>query len=153
MAKRRLAALHRTLFRGVSKLGWLPPLLLRLTLGVVFLQSGWGKLHHLEQVAGYFSSLGIPAPHAQAVFVSSLELFGGACLLAGLGTRFLAFPLGVTMVVALATAKASEIATWSDALTQIEFLYLVMLGVLILHGAGAVSADGLIVRWLEADPA
>lgn len=147
----RLASLHPILLRAVSKLSWLPGLLLRVTVGVVFLQSGWGKLHHLDQVTQFFTSLGIPAPHAQAVFVSCVELLGGACVLVGLGTRFLAFPLGVTMVVALVTAKASELTEPSDLLRQIEFLYLVVLAVLMLQGAGAVSLDRLFLRWLERD--
>src|SRR5690348_652121 len=96
--RERLARLYRALYRGISHLQWLPGVLIRVTLGVVFLQSGWGKLHHLDQVTDFFTQLGIPAPHAQAVFVSGLELVGGALVLLELGTRFIAFPLAITMV-------------------------------------------------------
>src|ERR1051325_9033505 len=51
-----------------AKLDWLPGLLSRLTIGGVFIQSGWGKLHHLDKVVQFFTSLGIPAPQIQAPF-------------------------------------------------------------------------------------
>lgn len=149
-ARQRLAVLYRVLFRAIGRLGWLPGLLVRVTLAVVFVQSGWGKVHHLHEVTGYFASLGIPAPHAQAVFVSSLELLGGSLLLLGLATRFVSVPLAITMIVALVTAKASEIETASDVLRQIEFLYLAMFGVLILQGAGPLSLDHWLARRLLA---
>src|SRR5262245_44452324 len=59
------------------RLSWLPPAVARLTLGVVFALSGWGKLHGLDQVTQYFTELGIPAPAFQAAFVSGVELVGG----------------------------------------------------------------------------
>lgn len=145
----RLARLHQSLFAFISRFQWLPGVLLRVTLGVVFLQSGWGKVHHLDRVTGFFTQLGIPAPHAQAVFVSGLELLGGTLLLLGLGTRFIAFPLAVTMVVALETAKKDEIQDWTDLFAQVEMLYLILFGVLIVQGAGAFSLDALLVRWLR----
>ncbi len=51
------------------------PLLLALRLywGFLFAQTGWGKLQNLERVTGYFTSLGIPFPHANAIFVAGLE--------------------------------------------------------------------------------
>ena len=40
------------------------PLLLavRLYWGWQFAQSGWGKLHHLSNLTGFFTSLNLPAP-------------------------------------------------------------------------------------------
>ena len=43
-------------------LAWLSPAVARLTVGLVFFQSGWGKLNSLEQVTSYFTELGLPAP-------------------------------------------------------------------------------------------
>lgn len=51
----------------------LNPLLLlfvRLVWGWGFFPAGWGKLGNLEQVTGFFTDLGIPAPGVQAVFVA-----------------------------------------------------------------------------------
>ena len=61
----------------LTKTDWLPPLLVRLSVGVVFAQSGWGKLHDLQRVIDYFTSLGIPYANLQAPFVAGLEFTGG----------------------------------------------------------------------------
>ena len=45
---------------------WLSPTVARLTVGLVFFQSGWGKLHDLAKVTDYFTELGLPAPAFQA---------------------------------------------------------------------------------------
>ena len=51
------------------------PMLLavRLYWGFQFAQTGWGKLHHLEKIAGFFASLNISFPGVNAHFVSGLE--------------------------------------------------------------------------------
>src|SRR5262249_34418884 len=40
--------------RIATSLQWFSPLLARLTVGLVFFQSGWGKLHNLAKVIDYF---------------------------------------------------------------------------------------------------
>jgi putative oxidoreductase len=122
------------------------PLLARLTVGVAFAESGWGKVHNLEAVAGYFAELGIPAPAFQATFVSYVELICGSLVVLGLGTRLAALPLIGTMVVALITAKATDIAGFSDLIGTIEFCYAVLCTWLALAGAGAASIDHVIAR-------
>ena len=130
------------LLRVANRLStWVPGLLARLTLGVIFAQSGWGKLHNLADVTQFFAELGIPAPGANAVLVSLVEFVGGGLLLLGLGTRLAALPLVVTMAVAIFTAKRGEIAGFGDLLGLSEWAYLVMLLGLVLAGGGAVSLD------------
>jgi putative oxidoreductase len=63
--------------RAACHLAWLAPLFARITVGWVFLRSGWGKLHSLPQVIENFIGWGIPAPHLLAPFVSAVEFFGG----------------------------------------------------------------------------
>src|SRR5258708_3232048 len=74
-------------------LDWLPPTVARLTVGLIFFQSGWGKLHDLAKVTDYFTELGLPAPAFQATLASTTEFVCGSLLLAGLATRFAAVPL------------------------------------------------------------
>ena len=46
----KLALKVRTLvLRIAGKLAWLPPTLTRITIGWLFLQTGWGKVHNLGQ--------------------------------------------------------------------------------------------------------
>jgi putative oxidoreductase len=131
------------------RLAWLPPAAARLTLGCVFLESGWGKLHNLEKVVTYFTSLGIPAPGVQAPLVAWIEFVCGALLLAGLATRVAAIPLIAVMGVALRTALADRIESWSDLLGLAEFCYIVLLVGLVVYGAGALSMDALVSRHLQ----
>lgn len=123
---------------------YLAPLLARITVGVVFVSSGWGKVHNLDKVTEFFTELGIPAPAFQAVFVSYVELVCGAALLLGLLTRLVAVPLMCTMIVAIITAKAEEIAGFADLLGTVEFAYVAMLLGIALTGPGKVSLDALL---------
>jgi putative oxidoreductase len=142
----KIIALHDHAFALVAKAKPWVILLSRISLGVVFLQSGWGKLHNLEKVTEYFTSLGVPAPQIQAPFVASVELVCGALVLLGLLTRLAAIPLIVTMLVAIATAKKAELESVSDLFGLIEYLYIVLFLYLIVEGAGAISLDALVRR-------
>ena len=68
-------------------------LLVRLYWGWQFAQTGWGKLHNLAKVTGYFASLGIPFPGLNAPFVAALEFAGGLLLILGLASRPLHLPV------------------------------------------------------------
>lgn len=129
-----------------SRLRWLPPALARLTLGWVFLLSGWGKLHHLDDVIEFFGSLGIPAPQIQAPFAAGVEFVCGALLLAGLFTRLAAVPLVVVMIVAIATARREELTSLGVLFGFVEYLYIVLLLYVAVEGPGPLSLDALLRR-------
>jgi putative oxidoreductase len=128
------------------RLAWLPPALARLALGVVFVQTGWGKLHSLAQVTEFFRSLGIPAASVQAPFVASVEFVGGLLLIVGLGTRVAALPLAGTMIVAILTAQLPHVHGLGDLLGLVETSYLIVFVWLAVAGPGALSLDHLLVR-------
>jgi putative oxidoreductase len=127
-------------------LAFLAPALLRLTVGVVFVITGWGKLHGLGDLTAFFVSLGIPLPGLNAVVVASTELGGGLLILLGLGTRLAALPLAFTMVIAILTARRSEVDSFDTLLGFQEWHYLIMFLVLALIGPGALSLDALLAR-------
>jgi putative oxidoreductase len=135
-----------TLVAWREKTNWIPPLLARLTLGVIFAESGWGKLHNLPKVIAFFTELGIPAPSLQAPFVAGVEFVGGLLLFVGLFTRLAAIPLSATMLVAIATAKMGDVHSIDDFVGLTEWAYLVLLIWLAWEGAGKVSLDALISR-------
>lgn len=99
----------------------------RMTIGYVFIESGFGKLKNLSQVTSYFQSLEIPYASIQAPMVAGLEFICGLFILVGFYTRISTLPLIGIMVVALMTAKAEDITNFSALLGQIEFLYIVVL--------------------------
>ena len=88
----RALLIRDQLLGRTRKSEWLPLLLVRASLAAVFIPSGWGKLHDLGKVTGFFTELGIPAPHFNAVLVALLELGCGALLLVGLASRLAAVP-------------------------------------------------------------
>jgi putative oxidoreductase len=141
-----LVTLRNLVAAIVSRLQWLPPLLARLVLGVVFIQSGWGKLHDLAGTTENFASWHIPLPHFNAVLASATEFGGGCLILVGLLTRFAAVPLTVVMAVAIASAKWAHITDWTDFFGFDEVAYAVMFIWLAARGAGAASLDRLIGR-------
>jgi putative oxidoreductase len=130
----------------VRRAEFIAPLLARIAVGAAFAESGWGKVHNLEAVAAYFAELGIVAPQLQATFVSIVELVCGSLLLLGLCARLAAVPLIVTMGVALLTARASDIAGFSDLIGTIELCYAVLLVWVALAGPGVLSLDHAIAR-------
>ena len=134
-------------------LTWLGPLFARITVGWVFLLSGWGKLHNLPQITENFISWGIPFPHLFTPLTSGIEFFGGLFLLLGLLTRISAGALGVVMIVAIKSAKWAEVDSLETLLGFDEFEYLALFLWLAIAGAGALSLDEPISRWLIMRPA
>src|SRR5215470_2571705 len=80
-------------------------ILLRLMAGSVFLWEGILKFVYANQGVGRFSKLGFPFPDITASFVGGLEIVGGLLILLGLGTRFVAIPFLIEMVVAMLSTK------------------------------------------------
>lgn len=144
-----LARVRQLIHSVADRLKWLPPTVARLTLGWIFLQSGWGKLHNLPKVVEFFTSLGIPAPQIQAPFAAFMELACGALLLAGLMTRLASLPLIIIMFVAIVTAKKGDIHELSDLFAMQEYLNVALLLWLGAYGAGPISLDRLFAKRLD----
>ena len=123
--------------------GW-APLFARIVVGWVFLWSGWGKLHNLPAIVENFAGWHIPAPHVLAPFVSGVEFFGGLFLLLGLLTRISAGALGVTMIVAIVSAKWADVDSLETLLGFDETEYLALFLWLAISGAGRFSIDRLL---------
>ena len=137
--------------RLAQHLTWLAPLFARVTVGWVFMWSGWGKLQALPQVTENFVGWGIPLPHLLAPFVSGVEFFGGVFLLLGLLTRVSAGALGITMIVAIRSAKWGDVDSLETLLGFDEFEYLALFLWLAIAGAGMVSLDHWVERWFAND--
>src|SRR5579862_4581047 len=123
-------------------------LAVRLYWGWQFTQAGWGKLHDIGKVIGFFTELGIPAPVLNAYFVSALEFAGGLLLVVGLGSRLIAVLLAVDMIVAYITADREalfSIISNPDKFTAAApytFLFASLL--VLIFGPGRFSLDTLL---------
>jgi putative oxidoreductase len=136
-----------------DRISFMGPTLARITVGVVFMGTGWGKLHALASVTDFFTSLHIPAPWFQARLVAGTEFFGGLLVLLGLATRLVSIPLAITMIVAIATAKRDDLSGLQALLGFEEWSYLVLFAWLALAGAGPLSLDALVKRVRGRQPA
>jgi len=111
----RLRQLYGQFFDLVSYLRSPFLLLVRLYWGWQLIQSGWGKLHHLDKVTEFFGSLNLPMPAQTALAISSLEFFGGIFLAIGLLSRLTALVLTINMVMAYITAdREALLSIFSD---------------------------------------
>src|SRR3974377_1951906 len=123
-------------------------LAVRLYWGWQLLESGWGKLHNLVGVTEFFTSLGLPAPHFTAIAISNLELFGGALLALGLGSRLIGLVLTGNMVVAYSTAdREALLSIFSDPgkfYNADPFTFLLASLLVLVFGSGFFSVDRIL---------
>jgi putative oxidoreductase len=139
--------------RSLTQCEWIGILIARLSVGGLFALSGSGKLFvpsSREEMVRTLRAARVPAPAANAVFVSSVEFVFGSLLAIGFLTPLSCVMLSGVMVGALATTvlpavKASSFAEWLASVLYLpEVLYLVILIWLFLSGPGWFSVDGLI---------
>jgi len=123
-------------------------LLLRIYLGLWpagIAINGWGKLHNLARVTQFFESLGLPAPGATAVFVSTFEFVGGILLALGLLSRVAALGLAIDMLTAYITAdRDSLFAIFSNPskfYNADPAIYLFFALIVLIFGPGKISLD------------
>jgi len=122
-------------------------LFVRLYWGIQLMQSGWGKLHHLDKVTDYFTSLNLPMPGQMAVFISCVELFGGIFLALGLLARVTSLVLTVNLVMAYVIGdREALLSIFSDPdkfTAAAPYVFLVASLIVLLFGPGIFSVDAL----------
>lgn len=154
----RLTRLYRLLSQNLDRLQPVLLLALRLYWGYQFFLTGRGKLLNIERTAGFFESIEIPFPLANAYAAGITECLGGLLLLVGLGSRIAAIPLTFTMLIAYATAHRTELMSLfsnPDAfVTAPPFLFLFASLIVLVFGPGRLSLDQLVVpRLLDRNSA
>lgn len=118
-------------------------LILRIVIGVFMLTHGWGKMQNLfsGEPIQFADPIGLGADVSLALAVFS-EVLCSILIILGLATRFAAFPLLFTMLVAAFVVHAN------DGFGKQEFalLYAVIYSTILLIGAGKYSLDYLITK-------
>jgi putative oxidoreductase len=126
-------------------------LAIRLYWGWQFLESGIDHLRNMSDFVLFMSSHGVPAPWLNAHFVAALEACGGVLLILGLGSRLVAIPLAVNMMVAYLTADRDNLgAIFSghaeDFYRALPFTFLLASLIVLIFGPGWFSLD-TIIKW------
>src|ERR1700761_8561336 len=107
--------IYQRLATGLSSLQSPILLVVRLYWGFQFAQTGWGKLQHIDRIAGFFASLNLPFPAFTAHAIGGLELVGGILMMLGFFSRPIALLLACNMCVAYWTADREALqAVFSD---------------------------------------
>jgi uncharacterized membrane protein YphA (DoxX/SURF4 family) len=133
---------------------------MRFALGSFFVLSGFHKLTNKERHKTFvetLAALGIPRIGIFQWFVPGVEFLGGLGVAFGFLTPLAALGLLVICAVALLTSSPAVIASYKpidradrvdDWLYQPELIYALMLLYFIAAGAGPVSIDQLLRRWI-----
>ena len=118
-------------------------LALRLVAGPAFILHGWPKFQHA------FSWMGTALPSWLQALAAFAEFAGGMAILAGLLTQLAASGIACVMLVAMFmvhipkgdpfVGSQAHPESW-----EIAAVYLAIMVVLMLRGAGAVSLDALV---------
>ena len=149
-----LLVLYRRIASAFSSLQSVMLLAVRLYWGFQFAQTGWGKLHNLARITGFFTSLNIPFPGFTAPLVSTLEFVGGILLIWGLFSRPISLLLAGNMFVAYWTADHEALsAVLSDpgkfyVADPYTFLFASLM--ILIFGAGFFAFDTLVAKRLKA---
>ena len=120
-------------------------LVLRVSLGTIFLAHGLQKISGFEGIVKFFASIGLPAVLAYAV--TTIETVGGAFLILGLFTRTAATGIIMVMLGAIFTVKLGK-----GFLNGYEFdvSLLAMAVSLVLSGSNTLSLGNLFRSLLGA---
>jgi putative oxidoreductase len=136
--------------QAASKLQSVFLLFVRVYWGVQLAQNGWGKLHNLERVTEFFSSLGLPAPGLTATFVASVECVGGILLAVGLFSRFIGLVISVDMLMAYIMADREALfSIFKDpgkfyVADPYTFLFAAL--TVLIFGPGLIALDTWLLR-------
>lgn len=127
----------------------LPLLAMRLILAWNFVDPALRKYNHFGDIVEWFGEMGLPAPGLMAFLATTTEILVFILLPLGLGTRFIAVPGMVTMLVAIFAVH------WEDGYSgfEVPFLYFGMFFTLFIYGAGRLSLDYLLGKKLYGKPA
>lgn len=133
--------------RALSTDSSLSSLVLRLTVGVVFIAHGAQKLfgsfggHGLEGTGQWMASIGLEPGYLMALAAGSAEFFGGIALLIGLLTRPAAVLLAVTMLVAIVTVHLGNGLFMSNNGYEFGLALMAIAIALLINGGGRLSLD------------
>lgn len=120
-------------------------LLLRITLGVLLLLHGIGKLSGgVDQIAGEIAKVGLPGALAYLAYVG--EVIAPVLLIVGAWTRVAALVVAVNMLVAVALVHLGDLGTLSPGggwALELQAFYLAVALAIALLGAGRYSAGGI----------
>ena len=128
----------------------IPVRLWQMVAGVIFIAHGYQKFFvmGIEGTTGFFTQVGAPLPGISAIVVATVELVGGALLLLGIFTRFIAIPLAIDIATAIVLFHSKH---GFFVPMGVEFVTLLLASAIAIAiaGPGAFSVDEMTRRKRE----
>jgi putative oxidoreductase len=125
-------------------------LILRVALGIAFLVHGWSKLSGgVDNVGGFFGSIGIPAAALVAWIVTVVELVGGVLLIIGFLTQIAGILLLIEMLGVIVFAYLGQGSPFIDRGSvswEKEAVFAAAALCLALAGPGAWAVDDMMAE-------
>lgn len=120
-------------------------LILRVVLGISFFIHGLSKFQGgIENIVGWFDSIGLPGVLAYAVAV--IELVGGVALVLGLGSRVVSILLSLVMIGAMVKVKFAVgfLGNGQMAGYELDLAFLAMAIVIAINDSKLLALDQVI---------
>lgn len=111
---------------------------LRIVVGVILINHGWGKLFgDTSQALAFFESTVLPAPALMLWVAGVIEVFGGALLILGLFTRVVSFIVSLQFLVIVLFVKLQ----YGLMAMELDLMILAATFALTSAGHGAMGMD------------
>ncbi len=126
-------------------------LVLRVVLGITFFIHGLVKFQGgIENIVGWFASIGLPGALAYAV--ASIELVGGILLIIGLGSRVVSAILAVLMIGATLKVKLAVgfLGNGQMAGYELDLAFLAMAVFIAINGSKMFAIDQVVFKQKES---
>ncbi|MBN8836956.1 MAG: DoxX family protein [Sphingobacteriia bacterium] len=146
----QILTLYKRYVKITDNLKSISLLLIRLVLAYGFYQPAVMKVKDIHAIGDWFKELGMPFPYINAYAATFTELAGFVLIGLGFGTRIIALPMMVVMLVAIKTVHWANGFEASNNGFEIPLYYLLMLFLLICSGAGKISIDFVIFQYQKA---
>lgn len=139
---RSLGKLINAIGENTQTLSWT---IMRVLGSAMFMTHGWPKIFgdRAQPLMGGMDFFGIDVGINMLWVAGVIELFGGALLVLGLFTRYVAALAAILMVMAYLTAHPAWFPTLNNG--ELAAMYFVMYFVLFSFGPGKLSIDSLLM--------
>ncbi len=139
-----MRTLYNKFVEGTEKLRDFPLLMFRLILAFGFWDPAMMKLKILRGIAQWYVSMNYPLPGVNAFISMVIEVLGIVLLTLGLGSRVIAIPMMIVMIIATLTVHLPNGFAAGDNGFEIPLYYFMMLFALVIYGSGKYSLDFLL---------
>ena len=132
-----------------QKLGPLSYPIIRLSVGIMMIPHGYGKLFNesgIERTAKFFSSISIEPSVFFAWYVGIIEFVGGICVAIGFLTRLFSIQLVGILFVATFIVHFNNGFLWIKGGYEYPLMWMIIMIAVTFRGGGQLSIDNQLPK-------